>query len=110
RGNMAKELLNEAERFLLNRWDEARMLELAMDAVRSKYKELFQRVADAVMESHPELDVKAVYPTQFWEYAGSIGFGRTRWPAGDPYWPPGFWVWCLRLEDLASEEVEQPYA
>lgn len=61
---MPKELLNEAERFLLERWGEARLLEESMDGVRTKYKEAFQRIIDAVTEAHPELDASRVYPTQ----------------------------------------------
>jgi hypothetical protein len=102
--------LNEAERFLVSKWDEARSLELAMEGVRSKYKELFQRVVDSVSEAHPELDAKQMYPTQLWTSAGSIGFGRKSWPAPDPSWPPGFWLWSLRLEDMASDDAEQPYS
>jgi hypothetical protein len=39
---MAKELLNEAERFLLERWGDARLLEESMEGVRTKYKEVFE--------------------------------------------------------------------
>jgi hypothetical protein len=38
---MPKELLNEAEKFLLSRWSEARSLEESMEALRAKYKETF---------------------------------------------------------------------
>lgn len=103
---MAKELLNEAERFLLNNWDEARLLEESMETVRAKYKEVFQRIIKEVTEAHPELDTHVVYPTQFWG-TGSVGFGRKSW-AGDADWPTGFWISNLRLEKLASEESEQP--
>jgi hypothetical protein len=76
---MAKELLNEAERFLVERWAEARLLEEAMEGVRTKYKERFQKVIDAVTAVHPELDANAVYLTQSWT-DGFIGFGRKSWP------------------------------
>jgi len=106
---MPKELLNEAERFLLSKWDEARMLEESMAEVRSKYKEVFQRIIDAVTETHPELNASAAHVTQFW-HTGCIGFGRKSWPAGDENWHPGIWIWNLRLEMLSSEEEEQPIA
>jgi hypothetical protein len=79
---MPNELLNEAERFLIERWGEARLLELSMEGVRTKYKELFERVIGVIADAHPELDANAVYPTQFWG-PGSLGFGRKSWPAGD---------------------------
>jgi hypothetical protein len=106
---MSKELLNEAERFLLERWGEARLLEESMEGVRTKYKEVFQRVIDAVTENHPELDANKVYPTQFWG-VGSVGFGRKSWPGGESSWPSGLWVENLRLEVLAADDSEPPYA
>ena len=62
---MAKELMNEAERFLLERWGEARLLEETMEGIRTKYKGVFQRIIDAVKDGHPELDTQRSYPTQF---------------------------------------------
>lgn len=106
---MPKELLNEAERFLLERWAEARLLEESMEGVRTKYKEVFQRIIDAVTEDHPELDASAAYPTQFWG-EGSIGFGRKSWPRGESSWPSGFWLWSVRLEHLVAEEFQPPSA
>ena len=104
---MAKELMNEAERFLLKHWEESRLLEESMDGVRTKYKEVFERIIEAVREAHPELDSSKVYVTQFWG-TGSIRVGRRSWPGGDSDRPPGFWIWNLRLEMLASEDSDQP--
>lgn len=106
---MTKELLNEAERFLLSRWAEARLLEESMEAVRAKYRELFQRVVEAVTGTHPELDRHVFYATQIWS-SGSIAMGRTSWPASDNYEPPGLWMWNLRLEKLAAEDEPAPTA
>jgi hypothetical protein len=105
---MPKELLNEAERFLLEHWGEARILEKSMEDVRTKYKEVFQRIIDAVAEAHPELDAQRSRVTQFWA-DGYIGFGRKSWPSG-ANWHSGFWVENLRLEILAAEDTEPPYA
>jgi hypothetical protein len=106
---MPKELLNEAERFLVEHWGEARLLEESMESVRTKYKEVFERIIEAVTEGHPELDAHRIYPTQFWG-SGSIGFGRKSWPEGGSNWPSGLWVSNLRLEILAAEDSEPPYA
>jgi hypothetical protein len=97
--------MNDVERFLLDNWQEAYLLEQAMQTVRNKYKELFQRVSDAVAEAHPELDASKSYPTQFWQ-DGQIGFGRSSWPDG----PAGLWVGGLRLENLTDENADPPYA
>lgn len=106
---MQKPLLNEAERFLVERWAEARLLEESIDAVRTKYKEVFQRIIGAVTEAHPELDSPVAYPTQFYD-SGYIGFGRKSWP-NDPYGnPSGLWVGNLRLELLTAEDSDPPYA
>lgn len=104
---MPKEWLNEAERFLFENWNEARLLEESMKAVRLKYKELFDRIVDEVTEAHEELDVSAVHFTQ---YHGVVGFGRKSWPAGEAGWPAGLWVSNLQLEMLISEGAEPPIA
>lgn len=106
---MPKELLNEAERFLLEHWEDARLLEESMEGVRTKYKEVFQRIIDAVTEAHPELDAQRSAVTQFWT-DGCIGFGRKSWPGGESNWPSGLWLNGLRLEELAAEDSEPPYA
>src|SRR5205807_4148034 len=106
---MATEILNEAERFLLKHWAESRLLEESMEGVRTKYKELFQRVIEAVTEAHPELDAYAVYVTQMWS-KGSLGFGRKAWPAENQDWPPGFWIDHVRLEKLAADDTSPPMA
>lgn len=80
-----------------------------MGEVRTKYKELFDQVNEAVKTRHPELDAIVVYPTQFWG-SGSIGFGRKSWPGGDTGWPSGLWLDNLRLERLASKDSEPPRA
>jgi hypothetical protein len=79
-----------------------------MEGVRTKYKELFQRIIDAVTEAHPELDAQRSRVTQFWA-EGYIGFGRKSWPFG-ANWHSGFWVENLRLEVLAAEDSVPPAA
>src|SRR6185312_7930680 len=106
---MPKEFLNEAERFLVEHWTEARLLEESMDGVRKKYKEIFDRIIEAVAEAHPELDAHHSRPTQFW-CDGYIGFGRKSWPSDKYGNPSGFWIHCVRLEVLAAEDSETPYA
>ncbi|HZY85965.1 MAG TPA: hypothetical protein VFE78_14125 [Gemmataceae bacterium] len=106
---MGKPLLNEAERFLLDHWADARLLEEAMESVREKYKQVYQWITDAVTQAHPKLDAFRSYVTQFWG-SGCIGFGRKAWPIGDPNWPSGLWVWDVRLELLATEDSNAPSA
>jgi hypothetical protein len=105
---MSTALMNEAERFLIQNWNEARRMEETMEAVRTKYKELAERVIQGVTENHPELDRSRYYVTQFWG-GGSLGFGRSTWPSKDG-WPSGLWIWNVRLEHLASAQEEPPQA
>jgi len=105
---MAKALLNEAERFLLQNWTDARLLEEAMEVVRGKYTEVCERVVEAVAKEHPELDAYRIAVTQFWG-VGYLGMGRKTWPGGESTWPSGFWVNNIRLEILSDENAEPPY-
>lgn len=104
---MARTLMNETERFLLNNWSEASRLEECMEGVRTKYKELCERVAARVLETHSALDVSVVYVTQA-SCNGYVGLARKAWPGGDSRDPPGLYVDNLRLEILASEESDEP--
>jgi hypothetical protein len=106
---MPKALLNEAERYLLENWGNARLLEESMDKVRSKYKEVIDRVIEEVTDAHRELDASKAYPTQFWG-EGYIGFGKKSWPSRDSDWPSGLWVWGIRLEILVSDDWDPPSA
>jgi len=101
--------LNEAERLLLNNWDEAYLLEQSMERVREKYNGLFGEITEAVTQSHPELDAKVAYITQRYT-KGSIGLGRKHWPEGASRWPSGFWINGIRLEVLTDESESPPVA
>jgi hypothetical protein len=105
---MSKQLLNEAEGFLLDHWDRACRLEESMESIRKKYKSTFDRVIDAVTKSHPELNASELHLNQR-RNEGEIGFGRESWPR-DEYGPSGLWVVNLKLERLANHDLEAPYA
>ncbi len=102
---MPKELMNEAERYLLEHWEDARLLEESMGRVRAKYKELIQRTIDAVVETHPELNASAVNLPRSGG-SGSVGLGRKEWPCDDSKWPSGLRVWDIRIEELAAKEAD----
>jgi hypothetical protein len=104
---VAKNLLNEAEQYLLKHWEEAALLEESMESVRAKYEEICQRVVEAVTELHPELDASVICLAQSWA-TGDIALGRTSWPMKDNKFPTGLWVYDLRLEHLAAEDREDP--
>ena len=69
----------------------------------------FEKVLEKVQEEHTELDCPAMHFAA--GNAGlNVGIGKSDWPGNYPQWPSGFWLGALRLEDLASEEEELPYA
>jgi hypothetical protein len=108
-GARMKLLFNEAERFLIEKWADARQLEDSLDEVRKKYQEIGQRIVAAVAASHRELDVSAICLTQYWGN-GYIGLGNQNWPDGGSNSPSGLYVDHLRLEYLTSDEEERPTA
>src|SRR6516162_5213089 len=107
RTTMAKNLLNEAEQYLLKHWEEAALLEESMKSVRAKYEDICQRVVEAVTEQHAELDASVICLAQAWS-SGDIALGRTSWPMKDKKYPTGLWLYGLRLENLAAEDSEDP--
>lgn len=105
---MAKERFNEAQRWLIQNWAKAHLLEDAMDTVRKRYAEICTDVVDAVQDKHPELDWSHVYVSRE-TGKGGIGIGRKAWPCYYN-WRVGFYVEGLRLELLASEAGDRPNA
>lgn len=105
---MPKESLNEAERLLVQRWADARLLEESMESVRRKYKALFQQIADTVAEKL-KLDVNRICLTQSWT-DGQFGLGRSSWPIDRWGNPAGFLLGSLKLEVLTAEDSELPWA
>jgi hypothetical protein len=104
---MAKNLMNEAELYVIKHWEDAQLLEESMEDVRAKYKEVCQRVVDAVAELHPELDASVICLAQS-RTSGEIALGRTSWPMQEKKYPTGLWLYGLRLENLAAEYSEDP--
>jgi hypothetical protein len=105
---MAKQLINEAERYLLEHWADAVLLEDSMEGVRKKYKEIFERVVEAVTEKHPEFDLSIAFVTQRWT-SGEAGFGKSSWPNRkypSAVWPSGLYMSGIRLENLATDDSE----
>jgi hypothetical protein len=107
---MAKQLLNEAERYLIEKWQDARLLEETMERVRTKYKELFDRIIDAVRETHPDLGAERNAVTNIGGGSGFIGLGKTSWPNGQTNWPSGMWVNNLLLENITTDDSDSPNA
>ena len=98
---------SEPERFLLEQWRDARLLEEAMKGVRTKYAEIIDEVLERVRKSNRALDCpKAYFPGN--GLYGTVAIGKSGWPKGSYAWPSGFWVDNLQLENLTSPEKEAP--
>lgn len=109
---MAKDVFNEAERFLIQHWWEALELEQAIDEVRVKYQSLCEKVAETVRERHDDLE-KMVEVTRI---SGPVGIktgvvvlGKRTWPREKRHWT-GFWIEHMRLEYLVDESKPPPLA
>ena len=95
------------ERFLLDHWTDARLLEDAMDAVRNRYKEIVELVLEEVLKNsrgaldYPKLRINSAY--------GWASIGKASWPRNPGAWPSGFFIENLRLEDLTLPDSDHPF-
>lgn len=77
-----------------------------MEATRTKYAQLFEKVVKQVQEEHTDLDCQAIHVTN--DEGFNVGLGKSTWPSKRRTWPSGLWIGCLRLEDLVAEDGESP--
>jgi hypothetical protein len=106
---MEKQMFNEPEMYILEKWADAKLLEESMESMRNKYREVFDKVLERVQEQHKELDCSAMHFA-----AGDDGInvavGKSTWPCRYPKWPSGLWLSRVRLDDVASEPEYPPGA
>lgn len=102
-----KLLFNDAERYLIDKWADARSLEDSMEEVRKKYQEIGQRIVDSIKSAYSEFDFGEAFLTQRWAN-GYIAFSKRAWSGGGGNSPPGLYVDHLRLELLTSHEEDPP--
>ena len=99
---MKKLAFNEADLFLVQKWNEARDLEKAMAKVREKYREMLQEIGAEVLQGRRnDLDVFRQYDKQKWATDGFLLFGCKDW-VYDNSDPSGFWFQKLSLDYLTS--------
>jgi hypothetical protein len=94
---------NEPDKFLLEKWTDARLLEDAVDEVRKKYEQVLESVVTEFQTTHRELDCSKIGLTH-----GSFGLGREKWPKRNG-WPTGFYIEEIRLDNLTSPDMEPPW-
>lgn len=99
---------SDPELYLLNNWASAMLLERSMKAVREKYAEILNTALDKVTERHKTLDSRAIETRDKWKF--KVGIGNKSWPSMYSMWPSGFWLGCIGLRHLTSEDGDAPYA
>jgi hypothetical protein len=100
---MPTNTFNEAEKYLLENWQQARLVEKSLKKIRSKYTEICDRVVEVLKDEHKELDncdncVKS---------DGSLSIGREKWQSDDNY--AYIAVENLALTDLSDDNEDAPF-
>jgi hypothetical protein len=95
------------EQALLRDWANARLLEDSMKAVRMKYVELAHAVLEKVKRNHPELNYSKVYFSRDGT-EGLFAIAKNAWPKNKSGWPCGYYIECIDLDCLLSEDLDSP--
>ena len=104
---MGKDAFNEAELFLIGKWNDVLLLEESVKRVRDRHKGICETVCAVVEERYPELDNRGVHLDNA---SGYFGLGKKGWPTNSVTWPSGFWIENINLDALSSEEEDAPTA
>jgi hypothetical protein len=100
---------SDPELYLLNNWANAMLLERSMTAVRVKYAEILGVALEKVSKHHDGLDSRFIETKDKEKF--KVGIGKRSWPSMYPKtWPSGFWLGCIGLRHLTSEDGDAPYA
>ena len=105
---MTVQPFSDPELYLLNKWEDAMLLENSMNAVRDKYEQILATVLDRVEQQHRELDCRTMHLS--YKEDPSVSISKKAWSSMYPNWPSGFWIGCIGLNNLASEDENEPYA
>ncbi|MCE9546667.1 MAG: hypothetical protein K8T25_14400 [Planctomycetia bacterium] len=97
---------NQPERFLLEQWSDAQLVENAVKQIRIKYKSKLDQVLEELEKQYPNLNHSK---RRVASYYGGVAIGKATWPKGGNNWPTGFYVEDLRLENLTSAQSGSPH-
>jgi len=107
---------SEPELCLLRKWEDARLLEEGMKAVRANYETMFETVLEDVQNKHPELDRTKIFlrhdrhNVRQTKSCFQYGIGKdAAWPTRGGHSTSGFWLGGIRIENLTSEDEVAPY-
>jgi hypothetical protein len=99
--------LNEADRYLLEHWEQSLEFEQGMNDVRTKYDQVFQAVIDELKEK--EWWKEGAFRSYASQLYGCIGFGKKVWLSTDHKWEwPSLWLDDLDLEYILVDTETTP--
>jgi len=102
-----KSPFSSLDRWLIQNWERAGQMEMAMKAVREKYEQLFERVAERVKRELPRLDEREICVSGS---EPSVIFYRQRWYRKAGWWPSGLYIDNVGLENVTVQSSDAPYA
>jgi len=105
---MKIQAFSDPELYLLSNWDSGILLERSLNDVREKYQKIFSTALDQLGRKFKVLNQRGIHLSG--EYDLSVGIGKESWPSTYSSWPSGFWLGCVTLDDLTSEDKEAPFA
>lgn len=100
---MPVDKFNEAEKYLIENWRQACLVEKSMKDIRRRYTEIGDRVLESLRDAHKELD----WGESCVKKDGYIAAGRKKWRCGDVQGQIG--VECISLEELADDNSDRPF-
>ncbi|HLX60757.1 MAG TPA: hypothetical protein VKX17_05695 [Planctomycetota bacterium] len=101
--------LNDAEKCLIERWQDVVDVKECLRSIDSKQDELLQSVLRRVLDAHPQF-VSVCYPAK--RKMGpvrQIGLGKKSWPASSGY-VSGFWLNGVDVASLLGSTDDSPTA
>ena len=98
---------NEANRYLIERWADARELVLGMEATRKRYGRVLEdALAELRQRKWWERDFKGWSSVEY-----GIGFGRKSWDVTNhEHHFPGLWMDNIELDHLLTDHEDRPNA
>ena len=99
---MGKSLFSDAEKYLIERWQDVYDVNTCVDDIRGKHSSLLEKVVEEVKDRHSEITEVVLYPTIGAE-TRHIGFGKDQWGGKKP-WISGIWIEEIGIDSLLTPD------
>jgi hypothetical protein len=106
---MKNNRFSEPEQFLMGNWADVALLKQSIKSISDKYDLICGEVIDAIRVRFPELNNSRIVSDSV-SSGRQIAIGNQEWPNMYPRWPSGLYVSEISLEDLTSDEGDDPGA